>query len=251
MRSEDVALRRTVLSAIHRDTPAARYGIALLITLISMASRAALDPWLGPTMPFITYYPGVMATVLLAGRGPALAAGAAAGVAAWYASLEPWQRLLTPESAGIFGLATFAAMTCAIAVIGGWFRDAARRSASLLANARRLHTIGARLAASQSVEEVGAAVASSARELFGVGVVGLYELDEGQRMLRRVYLDGVPPEIVERWSSISVDAATMSAEAFRTRAPVVAQNIDQWAQAFRRANATSGSADCSRSSRCH
>src|SRR5512139_2187351 len=55
----------------------ARYGLAVVAVAAGSLKQSAVTAWVGPGLPtFVTFYPAVMVTALLAGFGPGLLATA-------------------------------------------------------------------------------------------------------------------------------------------------------------------------------
>src|SRR5215208_2930144 len=105
---------------------AARYSLALGATLAAAIVGAALTPWLGSPIEYVTFYLTVVLVGVAAGRRPALCtAGILTVVAAsvWVGSAHR----LVPASVDVVRLITFAIGGSAMAVIGGHLRDASHR----------------------------------------------------------------------------------------------------------------------------
>jgi two-component sensor histidine kinase len=71
---------RTVLS----------YAAALLLCLIAAWMRAGLNWALPPGYPFLTFFPAIIVSAFLFGRGPGTLAAIICGVTAWYAFVPPF-----------------------------------------------------------------------------------------------------------------------------------------------------------------
>jgi two-component sensor histidine kinase len=69
---------------------ALRYGAALLLCLIAAWARAGLHAALPPGYPFLTFFPTVIISTFLFGRGPGILAAIVCGVTAWYAFVPPF-----------------------------------------------------------------------------------------------------------------------------------------------------------------
>jgi PAS domain S-box-containing protein len=66
------------------------YATAAVLTVLALALQWSLRPWLGPRVPFITFFPAVILAAVLAGRAPAwlpLMSGLVSG-AAWLAGAD-------------------------------------------------------------------------------------------------------------------------------------------------------------------
>lgn len=65
------------------------YVVALLAVGAALGLRAALDPWLGARVPYITLFGAVIVAAWYGGAGPALLAAATAWIAAQMMFVEP------------------------------------------------------------------------------------------------------------------------------------------------------------------
>ncbi len=74
-----------------RDAPAfARYGLAVTLCALALASRYALAGQLPPQgFPFLTFFPAVLLSVYLAGLGPGLVATGLSIFSAWFFFMDP------------------------------------------------------------------------------------------------------------------------------------------------------------------
>ncbi len=71
--------------AIVRKNPLLGYGVALIATSIALGVRFALGPYLrAHGLPFLTFFPAVMASALVGGLGPSLLASAMSAFEALY-----------------------------------------------------------------------------------------------------------------------------------------------------------------------
>jgi two-component sensor histidine kinase len=66
-----------------RDRPWVGYIVALALTLVALAVRFALGPLIPPGFPFLTFFPAVIVSCFLYGRGPGIFAAILCGVLAW------------------------------------------------------------------------------------------------------------------------------------------------------------------------
>ncbi|NLR71547.1 DUF4118 domain-containing protein [Novosphingobium sp. ERN07] len=67
----------------------AAYSVALLLAALATALRFAVDHVLPPGFPFLTFFPAVIITAFLAGRGPGVVCGALSLLASWYFFIPP------------------------------------------------------------------------------------------------------------------------------------------------------------------
>lgn len=91
-----------------------RYGFALVVTGLAIAARAAVDPWFGQQLPFITFFPAIAVVVWYAGAVPAALSAAAGVLAANFLFLEPRSSF---DLIGIPSLSVHAAYVIAAALI--------------------------------------------------------------------------------------------------------------------------------------
>jgi len=66
-----------------------RYGLALVLSVVSLALRFAVDNAMPPGFPYLTFFPAVILTAFVAGLGPAVLAAVLCGMAAWYFFIPP------------------------------------------------------------------------------------------------------------------------------------------------------------------
>jgi len=100
-----------------------RYGLAAVIAAAAMGLRLMLSAWVGAELPpYITFYPAVMLSALLAGFGPGLATTALAGVAAAYWILPPGGQFLIDSAADRLGLLLFSAMGLFMSTVTACYR---------------------------------------------------------------------------------------------------------------------------------
>ena len=67
----------------------AGYLLAIALSALAVIVRFASDRLLPPGFPFLTFFPAVILTAFLAGRGPAVLSAALSLLAAWYFFIEP------------------------------------------------------------------------------------------------------------------------------------------------------------------
>lgn len=72
-----------------RSRPALGWALALGSFVLALAIRFAVDPFLPPGFPFLTFFPAVMMTAFLAGTRPGILCGILSTLAAWYWFIAP------------------------------------------------------------------------------------------------------------------------------------------------------------------
>jgi len=102
------------------------YLVALLAVGAAVALRAALDPWLGARVPYITLFGAVIVAAWYGGAGPALLAAVVAWPPAQLLFVEPRGRIAFDTPVTI-ELAAYALSTFLIAGLGGAMQSARRR----------------------------------------------------------------------------------------------------------------------------
>jgi PAS domain S-box-containing protein len=105
-----------------------RYSVALLAVVAALGLRAALDPWLGARVPYITLFGATIVAAWFGGAGPALAAAAVAWLAAQWAFVAPGERITAGGIAAIIEFTAYAVSSFLIAGLGGAMLSARRRS---------------------------------------------------------------------------------------------------------------------------
>lgn len=79
-------LERLPLLAQHRILA---YALAVLSAVLAGALRGVVDPLFPPGFPFLTFFPAVILSAFLLGRGPGILSAALCGVIAWYFFIAP------------------------------------------------------------------------------------------------------------------------------------------------------------------
>jgi len=102
----------------------ASYGLTVLMVAAATAIRWGLEYSLGPTSPFLTFYPALMLAALIWGLGPGLAATGLGALAADYFFIPPtWSLTITNLRDGV-ALAIFLFVGAFISVIADRLRAA-------------------------------------------------------------------------------------------------------------------------------
>ncbi|HWN69703.1 MAG TPA: PAS domain S-box protein, partial [Haliangium sp.] len=126
-----------------------RYAVALAVTLVGLALRRALVPWLGGGFTFLLAFPAVMVSAWYGGCGPGLLSTALSGVGAMLL-IEPAHALGEPAS--FMRLAIFALSGVMISLLSESMHRAMRRAASAAAERGDVQRM---LADAQALAHVG------------------------------------------------------------------------------------------------
>jgi PAS domain S-box-containing protein len=105
------------------------YIVALLAVGVALGIRAALDPWLGPRVPYITLFGAIIVAAWYGGAGPALVAAVTAWLAAQALFVEPRDRIMFGGAGPLIEAVAYALSSLLIAGIGGAMQSARRQSA--------------------------------------------------------------------------------------------------------------------------
>jgi two-component sensor histidine kinase len=70
--------------------PMLRHGLAALLSVAAGLARGVLDPWFPPGFPFLTFFPAVIVSAFVLGRGPGILAAVLCGLMAWYYFIPPF-----------------------------------------------------------------------------------------------------------------------------------------------------------------
>ncbi|HJX27121.1 MAG TPA: HAMP domain-containing sensor histidine kinase [Thermoanaerobaculia bacterium] len=119
------------------------HGLALLIVALATLLRVWLTPLVGPTVPFILFYPAVMLAGWAGGMRPGLTATLASALIAWYLFIPPFQSFAVPTPAVLFQLAVFILFGALLSFLNGALhraREAAEEQARLLSGQQEERT---------------------------------------------------------------------------------------------------------------
>ncbi|PWC79537.1 hypothetical protein TSH64_14685 [Azospirillum sp. TSH64] len=171
-----------------RRGPVQRYGAALLTFAVALVLRLAADGTLPTGFPYLTFFPAVILTTFMAGRGPGVAVAVLSGLAAWYFFIPPYYSLGLDASVGL-ALAFYAVIvTVDIALIHGMQVTLARlneergRTASLLeAQTTMFHELQHRVA--NNMQFVSALLALQRRSINQSPEGALAALEEAGKRL--------------------------------------------------------------------
>ncbi|MBY6263895.1 DUF4118 domain-containing protein [Azospirillum sp. 412522] len=84
-----------------RCGPLPRYGMAVLSAAAALLLRLAVDGTMSSGFPFLTFFPAVILTTFMAGRGPGVAAAVLSGLAAWYFFIPPYETFVLNASVAL------------------------------------------------------------------------------------------------------------------------------------------------------
>lgn len=131
-------------------------------------ARFALQPLLGPSVPYLLFFPAIMLTAWIGGLGPGLVATALSTALAAYFFLEPFRSFAIDSTADLVSLPLFAAIGGAISILVESLRrsETAYRAAATLAT-EQASRLDAEAAAHREVArriEQASQAASTARQ---------------------------------------------------------------------------------------
>lgn len=118
--SNSSALR---LVAPFRNRPWRGYAFAVGSFTAALGARFGLDDVLADGFPFLTFFPAIVLSTLLGGRGPGAACACVSVFAAWYWFIEP-RNSLDLNANGVFAMGFFAV----VAAVDVWVIDLLTRS---------------------------------------------------------------------------------------------------------------------------
>lgn len=78
-----------------------RYGAALLLCLVATWLRLSINHTLPGGFPFLTFFPAIIISAFLFGRGPGVLAAVVCGVVAWYAFVPPINSFALDHGTGV------------------------------------------------------------------------------------------------------------------------------------------------------
>lgn len=97
----------------------ARYGACIGLFLFGFGVRYAADSSFPPGFPFLTFFPVVIATTFVAGRGPGFLCGLLSGLAAWYFFIPPFDQFkYDPQVATALGFFAFVVIVDVLLIDG-------------------------------------------------------------------------------------------------------------------------------------
>ena len=104
------------------------YLVALAAVCAALAVRAALDPWLGQRVPYITLFGAIIVAAWYGGPGPALLAALTAWIAAQLLFVEPRGQINLRGVQDVIEIIGYGVSSLLIAGLGGAMQSARQRS---------------------------------------------------------------------------------------------------------------------------
>ncbi|HEV8616104.1 MAG TPA: ATP-binding protein [Methylomirabilota bacterium] len=111
-----------------------RYVLTLLLVLAAALARHALDPWWGGTLPFLTFFPAVVAAAWVGGLGPGLLATFLGGLLAFSFWMSP-----AHGAGGLAALALYAGIGALFSLMTAQLHGARRTAEQSLARDQAAH----------------------------------------------------------------------------------------------------------------
>lgn len=122
-----------------------RYALAVALSLVAALLRDVLDDWFPPGFPFLTFFPAVIITAFVLGRGPGALAAVLCGLMAWYYFIPPFHSFAAP-SGTVLALGFYLAVVTVDIVLVHWVQSANRRLRTERSRSRALAETSMRLA---------------------------------------------------------------------------------------------------------
>jgi two-component sensor histidine kinase len=132
------------LPVLH-DRPISRYALAIALSAAALAARWALEGSLPPGYPFVTFFPPVILTAFLLGRGPGIFAGVLCGLAAWCFFIPPVGAFAF-DSASMIAMGFYVMVIAVDIALVHWMQAANARLLAAREEGRLLAEKSARLA---------------------------------------------------------------------------------------------------------
>ncbi|WP_267397686.1 MULTISPECIES: DUF4118 domain-containing protein [unclassified Sphingomonas] len=121
------------------------YGLVLLVAGVAWAARMAFDPVLPSGFPYITFFPAVILSSFLFGRGPGVMAGVVCGLLSWYFFIPPRYSFALDRGTAI-ALAFYTFVISVDIVLIHWMQHATKRARAERERSRQLAEERGRLA---------------------------------------------------------------------------------------------------------
>ncbi len=107
-----------------QQSPAAGYTLAIAFTLLALWSRSWVQPYIGDSAPFSTFFAAVALTAWFGGYGPCILAVILGSLCSWYFVLVPVTTFKIPEQHQLMALGVFVLTGLIIAAFSGRMRRA-------------------------------------------------------------------------------------------------------------------------------
>ena len=151
------------------------YAFGVVVTLLALLSRFALDPILGDHLPYVTFFMAVAVTTWYGGLGASLTAVSLSGLAANWFFVSPRHSLMVTDVIHQVGYATYFVVSLAIVAFGQAARRARRRAETVMDGLR--HEIHERMQAEEQLagakRRTDAILESAGEAIFGLSAEGL------------------------------------------------------------------------------
>ncbi|HEY9420205.1 MAG TPA: ATP-binding protein [Thermoanaerobaculia bacterium] len=122
---------------ISERSPVFRYGFALLAVALAVVVRSPLDSILGLTVPFLFFYPALMAAGWYGGFGPGLLATGLSALLANYYWMEPVRQTGLPTPAAALQIGLFCGIGALISLLNERLHQARRLAEAAAMESRR------------------------------------------------------------------------------------------------------------------
>src|SRR5215510_11990225 len=113
------------------------YGFAIVLTVLALLGRFALDPILGDHLPYVTFFMAAAVTTWYGGLGSSLTAVALSGLLSHWFFISPRQTLVVPGVMQQVGFATYLIVCLAIVAFGQAARRARQHAEMVMDGLRR------------------------------------------------------------------------------------------------------------------
>ena len=159
------------------STGSARYVVAITLIVAALFLRLALEPWVGPDVTYLQFFPAILAACVYGGLGPGILATAMSAAAAMYFLLPP-AGFAVEGAATIVSLGLFAATGVAMA----WLNE--RMHAVALLSSSRAGRLDAII--KTTVDAIIVIDAKGEIEAYNPGAERLFGYPEGEVIGRNV-----------------------------------------------------------------
>jgi signal transduction histidine kinase len=183
-------------SARISSSAAARYAVAVCVTILAVALRWLLNPVLGDYLPYATLYPAVAFAAWFCGVGPSIVLTIAGMLAERYLLIAPQYSLSLPDGPQTVGLLAFACGAAAIIAVG----EVVRRDSAAL------HQAQGEL--EEKVQQRTAELAAANHNLGELSARLLHLQDEERRRIARELHDSVGQTL----AALSMNLAAVGAD---------------------------------------
>jgi two-component sensor histidine kinase len=173
-----------------QERPAWRYALVLALSISALAVRWVLDDSLPPGYPFLTFFPVVIVSSFLFGRGAGICAGTLCGLFAWYLFIPPVFKLAF-SPASLIAMAFYCGVVAVDIALIHWMQRANARLRAAREEGRRLAEHSTKLAERSELlfQELQHRVGNNLQMVAAVLSLQLRKLD--QPLARRAIEDAV------------------------------------------------------------